>query len=52
MVEVNNSSTKSASYTVASGITYITFRFGVDNYGKTISYRNIKITSNAAGPIE
>lgn len=52
MVEVNNSSTKSASYTVASGITYITFRFGVDKNGKTISYRNIKITSNAAGPIE
>ena len=34
---------KKISYTVPSGATFITFRFGVTNAGDTISYRNIQI---------
>lgn len=34
---------KKISYTVPSGVTFITFRFGVANAGDTISYRNIQI---------
>ena len=43
MTYVNNSSSKQLKYTIPSGVTFITFRFGVENAGDTISYRNIQI---------
>lgn len=43
MTYVNNSSSKQLKYTIPSGVTFITFRFGVRNAGDTISYRNIQI---------
>lgn len=43
MTYVNNSSSKQLKYTIPSGVTFITFRFGVGNAGDTISYRNIQI---------
>jgi hypothetical protein len=43
MTYVNNSSSKQLKYTIPSGVTFITFRFGVTNAGDTISYRNIQI---------
>lgn len=46
MVSVNNSSVKQCSYTATSGITYVTFRFGVATSGETIAYKNISITSD------
>lgn len=39
----NNASAKSLSYTATSGVTFITFRFGVKTNGTTISYKNIMI---------
>lgn len=42
-ITVNNVKTKSITYTVASGVTFIQFRFGVSNSGNTISYKNIQI---------
>ena len=42
-IYVNNRGSKKLSYTVPSGITFITFRFGVDTAGDTISYKNIQI---------
>ena len=54
MTYVNNSSSKQLKYTIPSGVTFITFRFGVGNAGDTISYRNIQIelgsTSTAYEP--
>lgn len=44
---VNNSTAKRLDYVVPSGITYITFRFGVLHAGDTIRYRNIMIQINA-----
>lgn len=43
MTHVNNRGTKSLTYTATSGVTFITFRFGVANAGDTISYKNIQI---------
>lgn len=43
MIYVDNSSSKQLKYTIPSGVTFITFRFGVGNAGDTISYRNIQI---------
>lgn len=43
MTYVNNSSSKQLKYTIPSGVTFITFQFGVGNAGDTISYRNIQI---------
>lgn len=42
-VIANNKYEKSVSYTVPSGITFITFRFGVSEAGNTIHYKNIMI---------
>ena len=39
----NNSHQKKLTYTVPSGVSFITFRFGVDSAGNTISYKNIMI---------
>lgn len=39
----NNKVQKKLTYTVPSGVSYITFRFGVDLAGDTISYKNIMI---------
>lgn len=39
----NNKYEKSVSYTVSSGITFITFRFGTSEAGNTIHYKNIMI---------
>lgn len=44
---VNNATAKRLDYVVPSGITYITFRFGVSHAGDTIRYRNIMIQINA-----
>ena len=43
MVSVNNNVRKYLSYTVPSGVSFITFRFGVTNAGETISFKNIQI---------
>lgn len=43
----NNATAKRLDYVVPSGITYITFRFGVAHAGDTIRYRNIMIQINA-----
>ena len=43
MTYVNNSSSKQLKYTIPSGVTFITFRFGVRNARDTISYMNIQI---------
>ncbi|MBP5597459.1 MAG: hypothetical protein J6Y02_18950 [Pseudobutyrivibrio sp.] len=43
MVTVNNAAVKKATYTATSGITYVSFRFGVANSGDTIAYKNIQI---------
>lgn len=42
-VNINNRKSKKLSYTVPSGVTFITFRFGVAATGDTISYKNIQI---------
>lgn len=42
-VSTDNRKSKKLSYTVPSGVTFITFRFGVTNAGDTISYKNIQI---------
>lgn len=42
-VSIDNRKSKKLSYTVPSGVTFITFRFGVTNAGDTISYKNIQI---------
>lgn len=39
----NNSLQKKLTYKVQSGVSFITFRFGVDSAGDTISYKNIMI---------
>ena len=39
----NNKVQKKLTYTVPSGVSYITFRFGVELAGDTISYKNIMI---------
>ena len=44
---VNNATAKRLDYVVPSGVTYITFRFGVARAGDTIRYRNIMIQINA-----
>lgn len=44
---VFNNETKSITYTVPSGVTYLTFRFGVKNAGDTISYKNIMINKGS-----
>lgn len=43
MVSMNNSTSKRLTYKVASGVTFITFRFGVVTTGNTIAYKNIMI---------
>lgn len=42
-VSTDNRKSKKLSYTVPSGVTFITFRFGVTKTGDTISYKNIQI---------
>lgn len=42
-VNVNNANAKSLSYTATSGVTFVTFRFGVQNSGNTIEYKDIQI---------
>lgn len=42
-VVMDNANGKEVSYTVDSGITFITFRFGVRISGETISYKNIMV---------
>ncbi len=42
-VSIDNRKSKKLSYTVPSGVTFITFRFGVVSAGDTISYKNIQI---------
>lgn len=49
-VNINNATRKYLEYTVESGVTYITFRFGVVAPGTTISYKNIMITVNDDDP--
>ena len=48
----NNASTKSISYTVEAGVSFVTFRFGVANAGDTISYKNIQCTIGSEAPTE
>lgn len=45
-VEVNNNTQKTRTYTVPSGVTFVTFRLGVETAGETISYKNIMIAKN------
>lgn len=42
-VNIDNRKSKKLSYTVPSGVAFITFRFGVATTGDTISYKNIQI---------
>lgn len=42
-VAINNKSGKTLSYTATAEISFVTFRFGVQNNGDTISYKNIQI---------
>ena len=42
-VYVDNANAKSLSYTATSGVTFVTFRFGVQNSGNTIEYKDIQI---------
>lgn len=42
-VYVDNANVKSLSYTATSGVTFVTFRFGVQNSGNTIEYKDIQI---------
>ena len=42
-VNIDNRKSKKLSYTVPSGVAFITFRFGVAATGDTISYKNIQI---------
>lgn len=46
-VQVNNNSKKTLSYTVSSGVEFVTFRFGVNNAGDTISYKNIMLNKGS-----
>ena len=46
-VETNNNTSKSLTYTVKSGIIFVSFRFAVDNAGETISYKNIMINKGS-----
>ena len=48
----NNASTKSISYTVEAGVSFVTFRFGVANAGDTISYKNIQCIIGSEAPTE
>lgn len=50
LVTVNNAISKQLIYTVTSGVTYVTFRFGVWNNGDTISYKNIQIVKGTTVP--
>ncbi len=43
LVYTNNNNTKSLTYTATRGVKFITFRFGVEHAGDTISYKNIQI---------
>lgn len=56
MVRAYNQQVKKLSYTATSGVTYVTFRFGVSNSGDTIAYKNIQIekgsTATAYEPYE
>lgn len=56
MVRAYNWQAKKLSYTATSGVTYVTFRFGVASSGDTISYKNIQIekgsTATAYEPYE
>jgi hypothetical protein len=45
-----NQAVKNLTYTVPSGVTFITFRFGVSNSGETISYKNIRIEFGNQSP--
>lgn len=47
MVNVQNSDSKKLSYTVPNGVTFVTFRFGVNVAGTTISFKNIMINKGA-----
>ena len=47
-VSTDNRTSKKLSYTVPSGVTFITFRFGVVTTGDTISYKNIQIEKGSA----
>lgn len=49
-VMVNNANAKQLNYAVPSGITFITFRFGVQTAGEIISYKNIMIDRNGGAP--
>lgn len=42
-VSVDNSTAKILQYTPTSGVNFITFGFGVQNAGSTISYKNIMV---------
>ena len=45
---VNNNTVKKLTYSLPSGASFITFRFGVSNSGDTISYKNIQIEKNGS----
>ena len=48
LVCIDNANAKRLDYTVPTGVTYITFRFGVTKAGDTIAYKNIMIQQSAA----
>lgn len=49
-VSANNAYYKKVSYTVASGVSYVTLRFGVASAGTTISYKNIQVVRGTTVP--
>lgn len=51
LVWCDNAEQKSLTYTPTSGITYITFRFGVRYAGNTASYKNIQIEYGSSATI-
>ena len=53
LVAESNVVAKKISYTATEGVTYVTFRFGVENQGDTIAYKNIQIEKGSqATPYE
>ena len=47
LVRANNTEAKELEYIVPANVSFITFRFGVDLAGTTISYKNIQINKGA-----
>lgn len=52
MAQINNDHAKSLTFTTGLNDSFVTFRFGVRNAGKSITYSNIRITPTTATAYE